>query len=335
MDKSWRILSKYRNQLFGLAIISIIVLHFCQDSKNQNLFTIQYQNILSSVGVEIFAFLSGMGLYFSMASNNGIFFFYKKRLRRIVPTYIIVSSITLVINDVLCDKGGWLKVVKDELFISLITNGMILYWFIGYIMLMYLVYPMFYKILNKEKRTKNYILLLAISFLIILVLKKLNSELYGNIFLVINRIPIFIVGSYYGKKIYDNQSFTFCDNVYITLGIVIFLFNTVISVISGKPLGLIPNTFLKLLIAIPFMLALSVALSKIDSEIVNNVLAWIGSISLELYMIHVSLRLLFEDFGIDTSNILVYSIMILISLLLSLGLKRIMSYFNLKNVSTP
>ena len=62
-------LSDVRGELFGFSIITIILFHFCEDVEKAGfggvpaIMTKIYNLALGSSGVEIFLFLSGMGLF--------------------------------------------------------------------------------------------------------------------------------------------------------------------------------------------------------------------------------------------------------------------------------
>lgn len=69
---NYSIISNYRSQLMGIAIITIILLHFFQDvivyNKTPSILlnlSIYYNTIVSSIGVDIFLLVSAIGLYFS------------------------------------------------------------------------------------------------------------------------------------------------------------------------------------------------------------------------------------------------------------------------------
>lgn len=56
-----------------------------------------YNLIFGSIGVEIFLFLSGMGLFFSMRKNENVLCFYKKRLKRLSVPYVLIGGIYWII----------------------------------------------------------------------------------------------------------------------------------------------------------------------------------------------------------------------------------------------
>ena len=92
-----KLISKYREELFGISIISIIIFHFCEDyvlafkagAVDANLVIFGFYKIISSVGVEAFMLLSGFGLFFSMSRGGELKDFYKRDSEgSYFPTYL-------------------------------------------------------------------------------------------------------------------------------------------------------------------------------------------------------------------------------------------------------
>ena len=78
-------LSDVRGELFGVSILTIIFFHFCEDAEQADfggavkVMIKLYNLVLGSSGVEIFLFLSGMGLFYSLSANPRLSGFYRKR----------------------------------------------------------------------------------------------------------------------------------------------------------------------------------------------------------------------------------------------------------------
>ena len=96
INNDWSLLSKYRNEIFGLSIIGVIILHYVQILYNMNIggkvgsFVKGYYYLIGSTGVEIFLFLSGMGLCFSMNKDSNVLRFYNRRFKRLLLPYAIL-----------------------------------------------------------------------------------------------------------------------------------------------------------------------------------------------------------------------------------------------------
>lgn len=87
LKTNWSIFSKNRSSIYGVAIISIIIYHYFEDVAALNLtgglrqICQLYNTFISSVGVEFFVFLSGVGLYFSLEKDSNTLHFLPKEQR--------------------------------------------------------------------------------------------------------------------------------------------------------------------------------------------------------------------------------------------------------------
>ena len=90
----------YRNELMGIAIISIIVYH-CVGHINFPAFPLNY----GFIGVDIFMFLSGYGLCFAIKKWK-IKDFYLRRLLRVYPLFLLLATMKFVFNTQAFEGGG-------------------------------------------------------------------------------------------------------------------------------------------------------------------------------------------------------------------------------------
>lgn len=147
------LISNYRNEMLGLAIITIVLFHFCDDYYyaaaygivDTNNLIMGYLGCVGSIGVEIFVLLSGIGLYFSYSKNSDIKKFYQKRFKRILMPYIPVALVFWGIKDLLLSDGTFGAYMADVTFITFFTDGTRTIWFIGFMIVMYLLFPLIYK----------------------------------------------------------------------------------------------------------------------------------------------------------------------------------------------
>lgn len=188
----------------GLAILLIM---YCHSTISVNLpyvdllyvYTIQ----IAQVGVDIFFFLSGFGLYTSFYKQPNCVSFYKKRFFRTIPKYCIV-----IIAFVLASMVVHLYPVKTVLFryslVTFFTHGFLDEWFIAAILFLYLVFPGLYYIVTRFSKTSLItipILLggsLAIS---VLSVSHFLSDTVGTVnSIFITRIPSFLLGMILARK---------------------------------------------------------------------------------------------------------------------------------------
>ena len=92
----FKLLSKYRSVLMGLAMLWVMYFHtpVIFSEHNQWLF-----HRIGFYGVDIFLFLSAFGLYYSLSKHKNIWQFYKARFIRIFPAFFIVATVWFAIQS--------------------------------------------------------------------------------------------------------------------------------------------------------------------------------------------------------------------------------------------
>lgn len=163
---------------------------------------------MGSIGVSFFIIISGAGIYLSSRNWNGALSFYKKRAKNIYPTlwfvYAFTSCFLLIFTGrvyIGADPFKWLITIFGfDGYMSwyMPTYYIIGEWFLGFIILMYAIFPLVRPILQKNK-----ILALIISIVISLVIYFNNKELSSAIPIFnasaqwnpLVRLPEFIFGA--------------------------------------------------------------------------------------------------------------------------------------------
>lgn len=232
LKTNWNSFSKNRDAIYGVAIISILIFHFFEDVASSNIsgggrFAGEiYNTFVGSVGVEFFIFLSGVGLYFSMTKDSRILCFFQKRLKKILPAYLIVTVPYWIAVDVVCKQRGWAVFAADISFITFFSHGTRTFWYVLFIGLAYLTYPVVYKVLH-TKYTEYFqlVVLIMIALLIQLLPKIILLELYSNIEIMLGRFLVFFLGCWCGKKVYQNELINNKEKVGIFFGAGLMLGN--------------------------------------------------------------------------------------------------------------
>ena len=321
-------ISKYRDELFGLAIISIVLFHFSVDFVSaldkgiigygpilwKSHAIEEYFKFISSIGVEIFVLLSGMGLYFSFSKNSNICQFYKKRYLKILPPYLIVAAIFWAFKDFKFQGEGIKEYLADISFCTFFTDGVHTIWFIALLIVLYLAFPLIYKLLNKEKgRLSWLVLLLIITYGGPIIMYYIEPELYAKLSIAATRIPLFVIGCFAGSHIKNG---TVIKYKYIVLFCIISFAAKFIRVYAH--LDNYINRYLDGLYACGLLLALTGLLVVFrEYDLFNKILRFFGKYSLEIYMTHVAMRNLMKEFGFDAYRISQYFIMVVLAVILS------------------
>ena len=171
----------------GFAMIWVVLYHY------------QIEGILcyplgnGFTGVDLFMLCSGLGLFYSYDKNPDTLRFYRKRFLRIFPTYFAVGLIVGAIN-------GNFSVTEYLWKFSTLgfwTDGTYYDWFIPGIILLYLLYPFIHNTLFKDGVLEKKLILLILvvfSFFIVYTTFVDQSIMDVNHFLLLYRIPVFLLG---------------------------------------------------------------------------------------------------------------------------------------------
>ncbi len=290
MSDSNNAISKYRGELMGIAILLVMYSHnsleFPGIVHNINSGLI----MLSQSGVDLFFLLSGFGCYYSMEKDSNPLAFYKKRLLRIVPAYVIVVFL-FGIYSIFLRGASIASYLWTYSLISFFTDAVLHEWFIASIIVTYLVYPIIYYIVKKN--TINVYLLLTIAYLYIalfgagLIHMPHNMVIVSDIF--ITRVPAFLVGTMlaidgnYAKKVKP-----ILQKVIVMLGIA-----AAIVCLAAFKLKVSHSWTIIRVLFLVLVLAIVVLWTNIRNrinnhfiEVVAKFLCTIGAFTLEMYLIH-------------------------------------------------
>ncbi len=360
MNKKYNLnwISAYRSEVFGISILMIILFHFTENllsavkSGQTSLeahsligkLLMDYHHFFGSIGVELFLFLSGVGLYYSFSRNSDVPSFYKRRFTRILIPYLIVAVPFWALRDLFLKPKGSLQFLKDLTFVTFFTDGTRTIWFIGLIVVLYIVFPVLYALLyapmveknshqeevlpgvlvngkseNRRIDPKSISMLRAAALIMAFILaevlfNRMNPELYKNIEVAFTRIPLFILGVYMGRLIRDGVKLP-------ALPVQLFILAGFVLNGYGRKWGSIQTRNVASLFSLALLLLMVYLLYLFrDLEPLRKVLRFFGDRSLELYLTHVTLRNLMEPYGFQRYNPRHYACMLILALLCTLAI---------------
>ena len=276
---------KNRTILMGISMIMIMIFHMNLPIINNNFIK---RNLF--IGVDMFLFYSGIGIYYSLKKNSNYKTFYKKRILRILPTVtpiIIVGSFLLYYyrNDF-----GLKEFYYQITFLNFFKcsgNYLGFLWYIPAIIVFYAISPMLFKFIDKDKTSYNEMILLIGCMLLILITLPSNLFTYIN---SISRLPIYIIGLAYGKKIYEKKEIN--KNYFIALIILSIIAIFIVRYLenhssmfttSGVNICWIPVT-------ITISILLSFIINQKENMIILRFLTIIGKSTLAIYVFHEMLQ---------------------------------------------
>lgn len=264
-------LSAYRTYLMGFSILWIVFHHvgffgLCSFTAISD-FVIK----LGSCGVDVFLILSAFGSYNSLSKNFNICQFYKRRIIRIIPAFVIIVL------------GFHVKHLVDSLSLYFWINELLCNWYIGFIIIAYLFYPLIF-LVQKRFMWMPFLIGCTIGGVgtVLLVIYNMD-DIHQVPMLMIQRVPVFCLGS----LIADDRfkfSLRYC---YLALSMV--LVAIYFSFVKNVEYLVYP---LYMLLMIPFLSCLSCLLQKMLTSNMK-LMKWGGQflhlsglITLELYLVH-------------------------------------------------
>ena len=319
-----KLIKKHRQAIIGVAAYLILKFHCQIPIYPENLkipYFIDYFIMKSGFyGVDITLLLSGFGLVNSI-NNNSLSKYYKHRISRIIIPFVLMgvryyfyyewNLKTLILN--ITGINFYLK------------NTLSFLWFIPAISTLYLLFPLYYKWYKKQN---NKLMATIISLIVWLIpIKCLESLIRHDFFIFINRIPVFLIGIYFGqlsfeKKDYNNKT------IIIFFSILLLLFGSYEMHLCKEH-----NHYLFITDSSTCIPALCLALSStiILSYIFEKIpilakpFSWLGTFSLEIYCYYnlIRVRSFYRILALTGKPIYIYLLLMLCTILISYIFKLI------------
>jgi len=319
----------------GLAIVAVIFYHAFMIGGFYGLSPIA-DSVFGNLGkaVQLFFMISAFSLmtgYHDRLNNRDeIVSFYKRRIVKLMPLFALVLAIFVIINicvstptsvyEIIGTLSGWFALMPQYQE-SLVMAG----WTIGILAIFYFIFPIINLLVDNTKKVLVFVGFSVVMYIIYTQYYGVGVELERiNIF---KQLPYFAIGIllYYVKeRVYDffkRKSLFFVLCVFFEiLGIVLLL------------LGF------QYLLPLSFFCMLLIQIYGNDFITTNRVSSFLGSISFELYLLHMvayKLLYIFGYFDMLRNNFNSNYILLLLdflpvlalTILFSLGFKKINAIF--------
>ena len=282
---SWQEVLACRNELFGISILWIISFHIYRNVGITGLGWKWIEMVLSrgNMGVDIFLFLSAIGLSKSIQSNDTITF-YKHRFQRVVFPYLIVAFPFFIWFDFIHYNDGLWQYILNVTTINFWLTGRHPVWYVAFIIVLYLFFPMLYK-WDKKTGHISTICILILCVVLEYVMYKNGFWLFRTSEKALSRIPVFMVGFLAAPMALSNRHISLWQVLMLlVLGLALFYFITI------HPPHLVLMRYCYCPISIAIIVCYAYLHQIVNVKWIWHGLAWVGSISLELYMIHILIR---------------------------------------------
>ena len=145
-------------------------------------------------GSDVFYFLSGIGLYFSLSKSHSIMDYYKKRFLRVMPMYWCFIGFWIAFR-MIWDELPWTAAIANIFAVeSFIDIDRAFNWYISFLLVFYLIAPALKRFMEYLPKAAGLLIICAVSFVLGYCIVD-NS----NIMIGLARLPIFSLGMYVGS----------------------------------------------------------------------------------------------------------------------------------------
>ncbi len=291
-------ISRYRSELMGMAMLFVVLFHV--GLPREDLFFGLRR--MGNIGVDMFLFLSGIGLWFSWTKNPDTRSFYLHRMVRIYPTWLVIALLFYVpdylcpdlvmhhghstniidlIGDVSINWDFWLH---DEL----------TFWYIPATMMLYLVTPAYMQLIIKHPLYRWSPVVMVMWCILVALVTPIN-HLVGHLEIFWSRVPIYFIGINIGAAVKRKDTM---DGASIWMIIIIFVMALASSIfLEQVKHGQFP-LFLERMLYIPLTITTILLLNRVfrcTPVWFNKTCAWVGGLSLETYLLHHQFVLIYVE----------------------------------------
>ena len=283
-------ISEYRTSIMGVSMLSIMLFH-------QYFTSLCPFNIFHNYGfwgVDIFLFLSGMGLVNSIEKNS-LLTYYKHRYIRLVPSCLL-CGITKYLIFIFLESS--LFVLKDGLNLGIWSIASLDLWFIHTIIIFYIIAPFLYGIIRRKPKIASFtiivVFLLNGLFLSPIVGYKWMS-LQGVISWSIERLPVFAAGMIMSTNIINIHHIKSTSVIFLIIAVALNSLEKTRFIFQGIK----SFQILSLAMGMPAIIQLCIFILKKTPIHIKQLFIFLGTHSLELYLTHEfifwSIKISFED----------------------------------------
>ena len=288
-------ISKYRGELMGAAMLFIILFHVSLP-RNDLFFGLRR---MGNIGVDIFLFLSGVGLWYAWMKNASLKHFFLRRYLRIYPAWLVVACLYYIPRFHGGDVWMWLDLVGDiTLNWDFWLHDELTFWYIPATMMLYALAP-FYMMLIQKHPVYRWLPVVMILWCVLVHYVTPIHQAVGHIEIFWSRMPIFFIGINMGEAIRRKETI---DGAGIWMIILLFLMTLLSSIFLEQQLhGLFP-LYIERMLYIPLTVTAVLLLNRIFRRLpdrANRIFRFVGSLSLECYLLHIHFVLAYlpRDWG--------------------------------------
>lgn len=294
------ICNRYQTEaLRGIAIIMVIISHYSLAMG------IPFLGFLGGVGVALFLFLSGYGLNESYKKNGLNKYFSKKVYRVMIPYWILMITLALLF---------W-KTFNYKIFLLDIFGIKTSYWYIGFIIRWYIIFYVSKLLPNKYSNIVIYIYSIIVLFV---------YPEHQNLQFLSFPIGVIVSDNIFSIRCLSKKIYILSAVAFLVLGLSLFLiyYRFLDEFLSSN---YILSGFFKSFYYLSFTFSIVLFVNLFPRLFITSYSIFLGSISYELYLIHMQFLKIDSFFISDRKHWYIWIVAFLLSIILSMILKSIQS----------
>ena len=277
-------ISRYRGELMGAAMLFVILFHVGLPRED----AFYGLRRIGNIGVDMFLFLSGVGLWFSWTKHPSLKHFFTRRYLRVYPAWLIIACLFYIpdflgsrqfstniidlLGDVLINWDFWLH---DELS----------FWYIPATMMLYLFAPAYMQLIIKHPVYRWLPVVMIMWCILVQYVTPIHAAV-GHLEIFWSRVPIFFIGINFGKAVKEKRCM---DGASLWLIVLVFVMAFASSVFLEQVRhGQFP-LFIERMLYIPLTVTAILLLNRVfrrTPKWFNATFREVGALSLEAYLIH-------------------------------------------------
>ena len=213
-------ISRFRGALMGIAMLIIILFHV--DLARSDMFFGLRR--MGNLGVDMFLFLSGIGLWFSWMKTPSYRHFYFRRLIRIYPAWLIIACLYYLPRLHVHDAASLVNLIGEIGFNwNFWLHDELSFWYIPAIMMLYLFAPPYMELIRRHS-VYRWLPVVMIMWCILVEWVTPIHHAVGHLEIFWSRVPIFFIGINMGEMVRQKRTI---DGQGIWMLIIMFVMTSV------------------------------------------------------------------------------------------------------------
>ena len=276
-------ISRFRGELMGAAMLFIFLFHVSLP-RNDMFFGLRR---MGNIGVDMFLFLSGVGLWFSWMKNPSWKHFFKRRYLRIYPAWFIIACLFYIPQFHGGDFWHWADFIGEiTINYKFWTEDELAFWYIPATMMLYIFAPGYMELI-KHHPIYRWMPVVMIMWCILVQYVTPIHEAVGHLEIFWSRVPIFFIGINMGEMVRRKDTL---DGASIWMIIIMFVMTLTSSIFLEQNLhGQFP-LYIERMLYIPLTITSILLLNRVfrrTPKWFNKAFSFVGALSLECYLIHI------------------------------------------------